>query len=144
MKAEEEQLKRFELDAAQGTDSHTPLEGTERPSFLIDKSPSDSAIGASLLPPPSLSIIYLNLFMNLPFIDKLNLKILIFNHFWRGRGTEVVLPFSSDLALREQYINFYGNLRMGKILEDLDACAGTIPPDDHVRVRVRWCVCGGA
>lgn len=39
----------------------------------------------------------------------------------------MLLPFSTDLALREQYINFYGNLRMGKILEDLDACAGTQP-----------------
>ena len=42
MKAEEEQLKRFEV--ATDASGHG-LEGTERPSFLIDKTPCDSAIG---------------------------------------------------------------------------------------------------
>ena len=60
---------------------------------------------------------------------------------------EVLLPFSTDLALREQYINFYGNLRMGKIREDLDACAGTPRPSSSLALVINsalWCclVCG--
>jgi hypothetical protein len=39
---------------------------------------------------------------------------------------EVTLPLGTDLALREQYINFYGNVRFERLLEDLDACAGNI------------------
>lgn len=39
---------------------------------------------------------------------------------------EAILPLETDLALREQYINFYGNLRFERLLEDLDACAGNI------------------
>jgi hypothetical protein len=46
MKAEEEQLKRFEV--ATDATGHG-LEGTERPSFLIDKTPCDSAIGIAPL-----------------------------------------------------------------------------------------------
>eukprot|EP00698_Gefionella_okellyi_P025311 TRINITY_DN9232_c0_g1_i1.p1 TRINITY_DN9232_c0_g1~~TRINITY_DN9232_c0_g1_i1.p1 ORF type:complete len:450 (-),score=94.55 TRINITY_DN9232_c0_g1_i1:135-1484(-) len=34
-----------------------------------------------------------------------------------------LLPFSSSTALREQYVNMYGDLRFGKIMEDLDAFA---------------------
>lgn len=37
-----------------------------------------------------------------------------------------LIPFSSDPELREQYINMYGDLRFGKILEDLDALAAEI------------------
>ena len=34
--------------------------------------------------------------------------------------SEKVLPFSTNLELRELYINFFGGLRLGKLLEDLD------------------------
>ncbi|KAG0210209.1 hypothetical protein BGX28_009514 [Mortierella sp. GBA30] len=40
--------------------------------------------------------------------------------------TEIILPFASDKALLEEYINFGGNVRHGKIMEDLDALAGAI------------------
>ncbi|KAI1317725.1 hypothetical protein EDD11_007899 [Mortierella claussenii] len=40
--------------------------------------------------------------------------------------TEVILPFSSDKILLEEYINVGGSLRHGKIMEDLDALAGAI------------------
>lgn len=63
MKAEEEQLKRFEV----ATDvSVHGLEGTERPSFLIDKTPCDSAIGIA----PFSIFIYLNII----YIDLLNIN----------------------------------------------------------------------
>ncbi|KAJ3087020.1 Acyl-coenzyme A thioesterase 9, mitochondrial [Quaeritorhiza haematococci] len=39
---------------------------------------------------------------------------------------EEYLPFKTDRALREEYINVYGTIRVGKILEDLDALAGSI------------------
>ena len=34
--------------------------------------------------------------------------------------------FSSDLELREEYSNFFGGLRIGKLLEDLDLVAGKV------------------
>lgn len=34
---------------------------------------------------------------------------------------QVVLPFASDLQLREEYVNVYRGLRLGKLMEDLDA-----------------------
>ncbi|KAG0351894.1 hypothetical protein BG005_008637 [Podila minutissima] len=40
--------------------------------------------------------------------------------------TEIILPFSTDKALLEEYINWGGNVRHGKIMEDLDALAGAI------------------
>ncbi|KAF9955072.1 hypothetical protein BGZ72_004027 [Mortierella alpina] len=40
--------------------------------------------------------------------------------------TEIILPFATDKALLEEYINFGGNVRHGKIMEDLDALAGAI------------------
>ncbi|KAF8923181.1 acyl-CoA thioester hydrolase [Dissophora ornata] len=40
--------------------------------------------------------------------------------------TEVILPFKTDKALLEEYINVDGSLRHGKIMEDLDAMAGAI------------------
>ncbi|KAI1318372.1 hypothetical protein EDD11_006710 [Mortierella claussenii] len=40
--------------------------------------------------------------------------------------TEIILPFSKDKALLEEYINFGGTVRHGKIMEDLDALAGAI------------------
>lgn len=56
--------------------------------------------------------------------------------------TEAVLPFSSDPELLEEYLTFSGTVRVGKLLEDLDALAGTIAykcvfvfsPDEWV-----WC-----
>lgn len=39
---------------------------------------------------------------------------------------EVRLNFSEDPSLQEQYINLFGGVRVGKILEDLDALAGNI------------------
>ncbi len=41
-------------------------------------------------------------------------------------GYEQVFPFSSDSALRERTINFFGGLRLGKLLEDLDLTAGKV------------------
>ncbi|KAI8599037.1 acyl-CoA thioester hydrolase [Dissophora ornata] len=40
--------------------------------------------------------------------------------------TEVILPFTTDKDLLEEYINFGGTVRHGKIMEDLDALAGAI------------------
>ncbi|XP_050255845.1 acyl-coenzyme A thioesterase 2, chloroplastic-like isoform X3 [Quercus robur] len=40
--------------------------------------------------------------------------------------TSIVYKFSSDYILREQYRNPWNEIRMGKLLEDLDALAGTI------------------
>ncbi|EGD76244.1 hypothetical protein PTSG_11662 [Salpingoeca rosetta] len=40
--------------------------------------------------------------------------------------TEVCLPFSTDKLLQEEYLTYAGSIRVGKILEDLDALAGTI------------------
>ncbi|KAJ2726154.1 hypothetical protein GGI07_000793 [Coemansia sp. Benny D115] len=40
--------------------------------------------------------------------------------------TEMFLPFKDDLALRENYINYYGDIRLGKVLEDLDRIAGAV------------------
>ncbi len=39
---------------------------------------------------------------------------------------EKILPFSTDLELRERYINFFNGLRLGKLLEDLDLMAGQV------------------
>ena len=39
---------------------------------------------------------------------------------------EKVLPFSTDLELRDRYINFFGGLRLGILLEDLDLIAGEV------------------
>ena len=38
----------------------------------------------------------------------------------------VVLPFSTDKALREEYISPFNHVRIGRLLEDLDAFAGNI------------------
>lgn len=40
--------------------------------------------------------------------------------------TRVVYKFSTDYILREQYRDPWNEVRMGKLLEDLDALAGTI------------------
>ncbi|KAJ2818042.1 hypothetical protein IWW50_005956 [Coemansia erecta] len=40
--------------------------------------------------------------------------------------TETYLPFNDDLKLREKYINVYGDIRLGKVLEDLDRLAGAV------------------
>ncbi|KAL8485256.1 hypothetical protein ACS0TY_027530 [Phlomoides rotata] len=40
--------------------------------------------------------------------------------------TSILYKFSSDYILREQYRNPWNEIRMGKLLEDLDALAGTI------------------
>lgn len=40
--------------------------------------------------------------------------------------TSISYKFSSDFILREQYRNPWNEVRMGKLLEDLDALAGTI------------------
>ncbi|KAN0032379.1 hypothetical protein ACTFIV_006272 [Dictyostelium citrinum] len=39
---------------------------------------------------------------------------------------EVILPFSTDLQLRENYLSPYGHLRIGRFLEDLDAIATVV------------------
>ena len=40
--------------------------------------------------------------------------------------TEAFLPFSTDKQLLEEYLTYAGTIRVGKLLEDLDALAGTI------------------
>ena len=35
-------------------------------------------------------------------------------------------PFSSDAALKDSYINAFGSIRLGRVLEDLDALAGNV------------------
>lgn len=40
--------------------------------------------------------------------------------------TSILYKFSSDYILREQYRNPWNEIRMGKLVEDLDALAGTI------------------
>lgn len=40
--------------------------------------------------------------------------------------TSILYSFSSDFKLREQYRNPWNAIRTGKLLEDLDALAGTI------------------
>lgn len=40
--------------------------------------------------------------------------------------TNISYPFSSDEFLKEQYRNPFGQMRFGKVLEDLDALAGNI------------------
>ncbi|KAI3685283.1 hypothetical protein L6452_34524 [Arctium lappa] len=40
--------------------------------------------------------------------------------------TTILYPFSTDYVLREQYRNPWNGVRIGKLLEDLDALAGTI------------------
>lgn len=53
--------------------------------------------------------------------------------------TEVVLPFSKDESLREQYISPFGHVRIGRLLEDLDALAGNVAfhhcDDNNPRTR---------
>jgi len=44
----------------------------------------------------------------------------------RDSWIELLMPFSTDARLREQYVNYHGGVRFGKILEDLDAAAGNI------------------
>jgi len=39
---------------------------------------------------------------------------------------EETLPFSSDTKLRDDFVNYLGDLRFGKILEELDLAAGKI------------------
>lgn len=39
---------------------------------------------------------------------------------------EALLPFRDDQDLRFDYVNSYGGIRFGKILEDLDAMAATV------------------
>lgn len=39
---------------------------------------------------------------------------------------EVYYPFATDKKLADEYVNVYGHIRFGKILEDMDACAGNI------------------
>eukprot|EP01114_Cavostelium_apophysatum_P021122 TRINITY_DN7277_c0_g1_i1.p1 TRINITY_DN7277_c0_g1~~TRINITY_DN7277_c0_g1_i1.p1 ORF type:complete len:431 (+),score=50.36 TRINITY_DN7277_c0_g1_i1:14-1306(+) len=40
--------------------------------------------------------------------------------------TEIHMPFSTDQNLQDQYLSAYGSVRMGRLLEDLDAMAGNI------------------
>lgn len=54
----------------------------------------------------------------------------------QGRTT-ILYNFSSDYILREQYRDPWNEVRIGKLLEDLDALAGTI----SVKVISFVCVC---
>ncbi|KAI8801508.1 HotDog domain-containing protein [Cladochytrium replicatum] len=47
---------------------------------------------------------------------------------------EEFLPFKSEPQVKEEYVNVYGGIRIGKILEDLDALSGSVAYshcDDH-------------
>ncbi len=44
----------------------------------------------------------------------------------RDSRYEKIMPFSTDLTLREAYLNFFGYIRFGKLLEELDMAAGII------------------
>ena len=44
----------------------------------------------------------------------------------KGSFVEEILPFRTNPEFREEYINVYGTIRIGKVLEDLDALAGSI------------------
>lgn len=37
---------------------------------------------------------------------------------------EAIIPIGADEILREKYINFYGGIRFGRIMEDLDTFGG--------------------
>lgn len=39
---------------------------------------------------------------------------------------ELYLPFKSDPLIKEEYVNFYGGVRLSKVFEDLDALSGSI------------------
>ena len=39
---------------------------------------------------------------------------------------EEILPFRTDAELRDRYLNFFGELRLGKLLEDFDLTAGRV------------------
>jgi len=45
--------------------------------------------------------------------------------------TSILYNFSSDFVLREQYRDPWNEVRIGKLLEDLDALAGTISVKVH-------------
>ncbi|KAJ2783293.1 hypothetical protein GGI15_002630, partial [Coemansia interrupta] len=44
----------------------------------------------------------------------------------RDSYVETYLPFKDNLTLREDYVNYYGDIRLGKVLEDLDRLAGAV------------------
>lgn len=44
----------------------------------------------------------------------------------RDSYIEIILPFSTNENLREEYVNVYGGIRFAKIIEDIDALAGSI------------------
>ena len=44
----------------------------------------------------------------------------------RDSYIEIILPFSTNENLREEYVNVYGGIRFAKIIEDMDALAGSI------------------
>lgn len=50
--------------------------------------------------------------------------------------TTILYNFSTDYILREQYRDPWNEVRIGKLLEDLDALAGTI----SVKVQSVWCL----
>lgn len=78
-----------------------------------------------------------------PYTDRSAVTRLLWDHRSKqGRGSgqisppvdkspadsylELVLPFSTDSVLREQYLSPFGHIRIGRLLEDLDAFAGNI------------------
>ena len=44
----------------------------------------------------------------------------------KDSAVQVYLPFKSDQLTREDYVNFYNGVRLSKVLEDLDALAGSV------------------
>ena len=77
-------------------------------------SASDSlAVPHSLLPSASFSLFHL--FSNIFPSETMHDSYMV-----------TMLPFREDESLRDDYVNVSGNLRVGKLLEDLDAFAGSV------------------
>lgn len=46
--------------------------------------------------------------------------------FMHDSYSQIELPFASSLELLEQYVNAWGGIRIGKLMEHLDSLAGSI------------------
>lgn len=51
--------------------------------------------------------------------------------------SSAILPLSSDLALQEKYVTFLGNVRLGRLMEDMDIFAGKLE-DNLCRNFILW------
>lgn len=49
--------------------------------------------------------------------------------------SSAILPLSTDLALQEKYVTFLGNVRLGRLMEDMDIFAGSLS-EINVRLHI--------